>query len=73
MNATAPQPSATTAKTVVMTQDKICKGSIRYAVPKAEVENSTAPVPVTNIYVEKGAFAPAPMPRKIKVTVECAD
>lgn len=65
--------TATQSKTVTMSQDKICKGSIRYAVPKAEVESSTAPIPVTNIYVEKGAFAPAPMPQKIKVTIEAAD
>lgn len=68
MNATAPQPS-TNAKTVTMSQDKVCKGSIRYAVSEADAATAC----VGNVYVEKGAFAPAPMPTKIKVTVEPAD
>lgn len=63
--------TAAKTKTVTMVQDKICKGSIRYAVPDAK--NSAELVPFTNLYIEKGAFAPAPMPTKIKVTVESAD
>ena len=57
---TASQPTPTTA-TVVLTKDKDCKGSVRYATDDFEA-------PVSNLYLNR-SFA-KPMPDTIEVTIK---
>jgi len=58
-------PNAVAPVTIAaMKQDKVCKGSVRYA---TQDENA----PVATVYVSK-SFA-KPMPESINVTIEAAD